>query len=419
MKHVLLAAAAFAALGLNLAADPPSLVSISPSDLTTDGSETVNFTFVASHPSGDSFALQGIDGLFGDQYDCWLFYSSVVNTISVWNNGLWTTQKAGQPGTILHGNACDIDPQRVSSEYLNAVTLLQVHVPIRLGGAVGAHNIYMSAVGSGGFAPYQKMGIWTVTPPAPFTLTVTPAAVFTRPGADATATVTIAGNPGFSGTVNLSLGAFPNGSNLTGSFSPGSITGNGTASLTIHSTAQTPAGYDPVDIVATASDGSGERKFQFATFVDNAAPTSVMTPLPPDRGVGENFTFTVSDHGTAYEIIGLNVLINSSIDGRNACWLWYDAQANYLWLANDDGLSWQGTPFSNLTPLSNSQCGLGPGRGVRNPASNGTDLSLTIPILFRQSFAGVKNVYMRSANFSGFESGYQQAGQYAVSDTPR
>src|SRR6185312_11104131 len=118
-----------------------------------------------------------------------------------------------------------------------------------------------------------------------------PAAVFTRPGADATATVTIAGNPGFSGTVNLSLGAFPNGSNLTGSFSPGSITGNGTASLTIHSTAQTPAGYDPVDIVATASDGSGERKFQFAAYVDNAPPTSVMTPMPTTCGSRTTMAF--------------------------------------------------------------------------------------------------------------------------------
>ena len=414
MKHVLLAAAVFAALAVNVAAEPPSLVSISPSDLTTDGPETVNFTFVASHPSGDRLALQGIDALFGDQYDCWFFYSAIVRTISVWHNGIWTTGKAGEPGAVLHGKSCEIDPQRASSEYLNGVTLLQVHVPIRLGGAVGVRNIYMSAGGSGGFALYQKMGIWTVTPPAPFTLTVTPTGVFTRPGADANATVTIADNPGFSGTVNLSLGTFPNGSNLTGSFSPGSITGNGTATLAIHSTAQTPAGYHPVDIVATASDGSGQRKFQFAIFADNAAPTSVMTPLPP--GAGDNFTFTVSDKGTANEIIGLNVLINSSIDGRNACWLWIDWQTNF-WLANDDGLSWQGVP--SLTPASNSQCAVGPGISVSTPGRNGTDLSLTIPIVFRQSFAGVKNVYTRSANFSGFESGYHQAGQYEVSDAPR
>src|SRR6185312_1089149 len=122
-----------------------------------------------------------------------------------------------------------------------------------------------------------------------------PAAVFTRPGADATATVTIAGNPGFSGTVNLSLGAFPNGSNLTGSFSPGSIAGSGTAILTIHSTAQTPAGYDPVDIVATASDGSGEREFPFETFVDNAAPASDIVPVFLGYSLSEQFYFGVSD----------------------------------------------------------------------------------------------------------------------------
>ncbi|HXF26229.1 MAG TPA: hypothetical protein VN610_03105 [Bryobacteraceae bacterium] len=151
----------------------PSLIGISPSDLKTDGAEAVNFTFVTSHEASESFALQGIDARFGDQYQCWLFYSAGANTISVWNNGRWTTERAGQPEAILHGNACDIDPLRVSSEFSDAGLLLHLHARITLGGAVGAHNIYMSALGSGGLA-----------------------------------TVTIAGNPGFSGTVNLSLGAF-------------------------------------------------------------------------------------------------------------------------------------------------------------------------------------------------------------------
>ncbi|HVW11657.1 MAG TPA: hypothetical protein VHC90_23905 [Bryobacteraceae bacterium] len=414
MKCIFTGAAACAAFAISLSAAPPTLVSISPSDLTTDGSEIVNYTFTASHPSGDSFYLQGIDALFGDEYYCWFFYSALVNTISVWNNGIWTTEPASQPGAILHGSACDIDPQYAASQYSSGGTVLQISVQIRLGGALGTHNIYMSAGGIGGISPYQKMGIWTVTPPAPFTLTVTPPAVFTRPGEDATATATIADGAGFSGAVNLSFGAFPNGSNLTGSFSPASITGNGTATLTIHTTPQTPAGYDPVDIVATADQGSGERRFQFQIFVDNAAPMSSMQPLVSGTGGGDNFMFTVSDNGTAYEITGLNVLINSSVDGRNACWLWYDASANYIWLANDDGLSWQGVQFSSSIPLSNSQCSLGSGRKVLNAESEGADLSLTIPIVFRQSFGGTKNVYTRSSNFSGFESGYSQAGEYVV-----
>lgn len=417
MKRILTGLVAYAAFAIFLSAAPPTLVSISPSDLTTDGSRTVDFTLVASHPSGDPLALQGIDALFGDEYYCWFFYSGVVNTISVWNNGVWTTQTASQPGTILHGSDCDIDPQLVSSQYSNGGTVLTVHVSVRLGGGVGTHNIYMSAGGNGGITPYQKMGIWTVTPVAPFTLSVTPSAGFTYPGGDVTATVTIADNTGFSGAVNLSLGAFPNGSNLTGNFSPASISGNGTSTLTIHSTAQTPAGYDPVDIIATASGGSGERRFQFDTFVDNAAPVSRTLPLFTTTGAGDRFMFNVSDNGSAYEITGLNVLFNSSIDGRSACWFWYDARTNYIWLANDDGLTWQGVPLSSPSPLSNSQCALGPGRRVQNPESDGPDLTLTIPILFRPGFNGLKNIYTRSSNFSGFESGYSQTGQYTVSVT--
>ena len=119
MKRIFTGAAAYAAFAISLSAAPPSLVSISPSDLTTDGSEVVNYTFVASHPSGDSLNLQGIDALFGDEYYCWFFYSALVHTISVWNNGIWTIERASQPGAILHGSGCDIDPQQASSEYSN------------------------------------------------------------------------------------------------------------------------------------------------------------------------------------------------------------------------------------------------------------------------------------------------------------
>jgi hypothetical protein len=412
MKHVLLAAAAVAAMAASLSADPPSLVTVIPSDLKTDGSKIVTFTFVAFDPANNH--VGGFNVLFGDEYDCWFDFG--ITGISVWNNGKWTTEAASEPGPVLHGNNCDIDPLDVSAQYSNAGTLFKAFVRIRLGGAPGTHNIYLTAPSHDHpLNPYRKVGSWTVTPPAPFTLKVTPADSFIRVGEDAKATVTVTGDPGFAGTVNLSLGAFPDGSNLTGSFSPDSITGSGTATLTIHSTAQTPPGYDPVEIVAAASGGSGERRFEFETFVDNAPPASDMLPVFWGYGSGGRFDFSVSDNGTAHEITGLNILFNSTVDGRNACWIWYDARTDYVWLANDDGLTWQSMPLLNRNFLGNSQCTLDYPRIVRNEGRSGNGIFLEIRIIFSPAFGGLKNVYTRSSNFSGFESGYSLVGQYLVS----
>ena len=374
MKHALCAVAACAVSAVSLFAAQPSVVSVTPSSQMTDGSDVITYTFIASDPIAND--LKGIDVLFGDQYECWFWFEVISNQISVWKAGVWTTEKASQPGAILHGNDCDIDPFRVT--YSDTSQGLNVKVRVRIGGAPAAHNIYMSATSlTGEYTAYRQLGTWTVAAtPAPFMMTVKPPDGFTRPGDSATATVTITDSPGFNGAVNLSLGAFPNDSNLTGSFSPASITGNGSSTLTIHSTSQTPVGYDPVDILATASDSSAQRKVQFETFIDNAPPALGIAALSPAAGPGQTFFFWATDNASAYEITGLNILFNSSLDGRNACWLWYDSRSNYLWLANDDGISWQGEPFTASTPLSNSQCRVGgAGSFLQNQGSDGNELA--------------------------------------------
>jgi hypothetical protein len=427
MKHALLAAVALASAAVHLSATQPSAFDAIPADQTTDGTEFVNYTFLAHDEKSND--IRGMNVLFGDQYECWFWYEFRGNTISIYNNGNWITGQASEPGPILHGNSCEIDPVRVTSYrgFSTGHEDLYLQVRARVAGAPGIHNLYMSATSNEGeSSPYEKTGTWTITPEVPFTMTVTPLDAFIGADRQATATVTIANNPG---TVNLSLGEFQNGVELTGSFDPTSITGDGTALLRITSSGILPAGYRPVEIVARASDGSGERRYQFEIFVDDAAPTAGILPFVQALPFGDTFDFILRDGGTAREITGLNVLIAATLDGRNACWIWYDARTNYLWLANDDGLSWRGVLLSSLKTVSNSQCTVGGpatpitpagGAAVHNDGSNGPGIDVEIPISFpNQSFGGTKNVYLRTSNFSGFDSGYFVGRQYIVNSAPR
>jgi hypothetical protein len=75
--------------------------------------------------------------------------------------------------------------------------------------------------------------------------------------------------------------------------------------------------------------------------IDDGPPT-VQTRLGSGSGTGTDFGVDVTDGATAEAIQGYNLLFNTTINGQNACWVWYDARTNYIWLASDDASSWSG-----------------------------------------------------------------------------
>jgi hypothetical protein len=415
MKVLFQTAVAFFLLIGCIFAGQPIPVSVSPASQTFTNSATITYTLVASDSDGAS-DLMGIDGLFGVNYECWFFYNRSSNQISVFNDnnhtnpGVWTTEPAGQAGAILQGNACNIDPSTVSATASG--NDLSVSLTITLGGGVGTHYISVSALNNAGVgSPYVQLGNWRVTDSGTshFTIAISPDEGFIAAGGTTTATVTITDQPGFSGTVNLSLGQFPNGAQLSGSFNPTSITGNGSATLTITSSAQSPESRDPVTVFATTPDGAIQQQAIFTTFIDTTPPTIEAHTFA--GGIEVDMT----DGATAEAIQGYNVLYNTTLDGRNACWVWYDARTNYIWLASDDISSWSGIVLDGPVTVSNSQCTVGSrGSGTNNPGTLGTAIASRVTIDFNPSFAGTKNVYARTANFAGFDTGYLLQGTVTV-----
>lgn len=112
------------------------------------------------------------------------------------------------------------------------------------------------------------------------------------------------------------------------------------------------------------------------------------------------------------DVIGADILINSGFNGQNACWIWYDNHAHYIWLANDDASVWNGMPLGTSNTLQNSQCTIsGSGSSV---AFAGNTVNVGIGITLAPGFSGVKTIYERAPNLAGFDSGYQQVGTWTA-----
>jgi hypothetical protein len=89
-----------------------------------------------------------------------------------------------------------------------------------------------------------------------FTLSASPSTLNLTPGgAPGTATISLNAGNGFTGTVALSANVIGSPTGVTANFSPTSITGSGTSTLTVTTTGSTPAGTLMLAVTGTSSGG--------------------------------------------------------------------------------------------------------------------------------------------------------------------
>jgi len=149
----------------------------------------------------------------------------------------------------------------------------------------------------------------------------------------------------------------------------------------------------------------GERIVAIDTFAQ-ANSTPKPDAVSPVAGSGSGtFTFTFSDPDGVNNLNVVNVLINSALDGNNACFLAYVVPSQILVLVG-------GTPETLVLPSSasmeNNQCQiLGTGSSFN---LSGTTLTLTLNIIFKPAFQGRKAIYLAANDASGANSGRQAMG---------
>ena len=158
---------------------------------------------------------------------------------------------------------------------------------------------------SGNSDPHPPTRTITVTPTTPdFSITVGPAARVVAPGGMAVYTVTVTRLSGFAGVVNLSVGSesgFPSGITSVG-FSPSSINGSGSSSLTMLTTTSTV----PWALSLTVTGTSGSLTHTAATtLLVNIDPPASLTAVPGDTKVSLSWPSSVG--ATSYHVKRSNV----------------------------------------------------------------------------------------------------------------
>jgi uncharacterized membrane protein len=124
---------------------------------------------------------------------------------------------------------------------------------------------------------------------ADFALGASPASQTISPGASTPYTVTVTAQNGFSGTVSFSASGLPTGASA--SFSPATITGSGSTTMTVTTAANSPPGSYPVTITATSGSlvHTAGVTLNLSNFSLAASPASQsVTP-----GAGTSYTVSV------------------------------------------------------------------------------------------------------------------------------
>jgi hypothetical protein len=135
-------------------------------------------------------------------------------------------------------------------------------------------------------------------------------------------------------------------------------------------------------------------------------------------GSTQVLTVTFNAPGGYQTLDVVNVLINTALDGRQACYLAYSRQSNSLYIVADNGDSSQisGKPMDGLGTVGNSQCTVL--LTSSSAIGNGNTLTLTLNLTFATSFGGNKVIYAAARDLSQNNSGWQTMGAHGVPPLP-
>lgn len=379
-------------------------------------------------------------------------------------NTLWLSNSSGSawlaPAVVggepsLSNNQCSLRADRASVR--SGVTEFTIYLPLTFSASFGGvKNIYAQAAdisnqGSG----WRTVGTWTVSDgnAAPVIESVTPASgsglsqtfsVTVSDAADVTAIsqVWVIINNEQSGANGCYISYVRSGNTLwladnSGAWQAPAVVGSGVSlgnsqcSVNPASATVTTSGTRlTINLPLTFSTSFSGAKSVYALVLNNtgqnsgwqstgtwtvtaSAPPSVDSVSPSSgTGLSQTFSVRVSDAAGVSAISQVWVIINSTQNEVNGCYISYARSANTLWLANDPG-AWEASAVVGTgSSLSNSQCSLNPSAATA-PVS-GNQLTINLPLTFTASFTGLKNIYVLVADNFNQRSGWQNNGTWTV-----
>lgn len=144
--------------------------------------------------------------------------------------------------------------------------------------------------------------------------------------------------------------------------------------------------------------------------------------ITPSSGIFEHqqpvvFTIAYSDPDGCNDISYCRFLINTSIDDSNCLSAMYDQNSNELYLRSDDGENWLGgfIPCSNNV-IENSYVKLDCAQTLVSETVD--TLAIKWVVLFKDTFAGMKNIYLYVEDDFGMPDGWKEKGDFCIFRTP-
>ena len=423
---------------------PPTQLSASP-NAGSGTSQVFAFSFLDALGTADLQAMRIlINSSLAGSNACYLYYSAgngvlyLLSDAGAFQSGI----TIGTAGT-LSNSQCSINVGGASAASpANAPGgTLVLTIPITFSGSfAGAKNIYLEEQGAAiSVGPWVQAGSWTVpvsaAPPAP--VSVSPSSgsgasqtfIATFSDGAGAADITAARiliNSSLSGTsacflyyvggsqllyllsdagafqTPITIGTLGTLSNSQCSLNVGAssavLSGN-TLTLNLAVTF-TPAFAGPKNVFLEAQNAevlSAWAQLGAWTAVGVVTPPAPVS-VTPSSGSGflQTFTAVFSDPAGASDILAARVLINSSFSGTNACFIYYTASGNMLYLLSDAGALQTGVPAGTSGSLSNSQCSVSP--GASSVVASGNTLTLTVVVNFLPAFQGQKSIFLEAQN---------------------
>jgi len=135
-------------------------------------------------------------------------------------------------------------------------------------------------------------------------------------------------------------------------------------------------------------------------------------------GSSQILTVTYNAPGGYQTLDVVNALINTALDGRQACYLAYSRPSNALYIVADNGDATQisGKVMDGTGTVGNSQCTVALAGSLAT--GNGNTFTLVLNLSFSASFTGHKVVYAAACDLDGNNSGWQTMGVHAVPPLP-
>ncbi len=266
-----------------------------PTSVVASGSAGLSVSTSGSTPAGTySLTVRGTSGGFTRTAGVSLVVTAPVNQAPIATIDSPGSNVTINPGATVSFSGSGIDPDGTITSYAwtfpgGSPASSTVAAPGNVTYSTpGAYTATFKVTDNGGASSPTQTRTITV---ADFSLSASPASGSTVPGGSAGYTATVTPGSGFTGTVTFSVTGLPSGASA--SFSPPSVVASGSTTVTVATSASTPAGTYPLTIRGTSA---GITRTAGVTLVVTPVGDFTISVSPTSKTVnnGSNATYTVT-----------------------------------------------------------------------------------------------------------------------------